>query len=384
MCLTRCKRAVLVGIVVAAICSGAARIVRAQCQTPEVATVKVFCAQSDILTDRSYRMTNELVVQGYDYDNSDMFKDTNTGDNTTSPCTVGNLRGILLGGHNFWIHSHGGNVIECRIGATETEERYNALVALGYGDYIYDSTTPDPTRYVICLREEGAAAWSTDKKQIIFIAGCSTSRFFDDYNGGLELGYSGGADSDDHELNARLLFQNMSGKLNSGTKRSSGAALAVSGYTSNFRSSGSIESAMVLAPAVTKHSTVVCATNCTAFVEFDCTMKNVTTNLIWRSGCVDLDDESVTWVNDHRVEFDISQATAGQSGTLTVSANHALSANNDVELDGNKVAPNEDNYSWNVSCTAGACDPAFIQPDQRQPEYILMLREERAKRGRIE
>ena len=58
-------------------------------------------------------------------------------------------------------------------------------------------------------------------------------------------------------------------------------------------------------------------------------------------------------------------------------ADYAVSANNEVELDGDKVAPNEDDFQWTVTCTQGACDPVFVQPDQRRPEEVLRLRRER-------
>ena len=386
-------RLTVLGAIVGMLFCGLARRVSAQCETPEVTSVKVFCAQADILTDHSYRMTDELAVQGYSYSTgSDMYKDEDTSDNTTSPCTVGNLEGILKAGSNFWIHSHGGNVIECRAGQDETQDRYDTLVDLGYEPYIYMSTTSDPTRYVICLKHAGAAAWSVYKKQIIFLAGCSTSWWFADYNGGLELGYAGSATANDHEQNARVLFQNMSGKLNYGTKRISGDALALDGYTGNFEYGGTIPATIVLAPAVKDHfpGTNVCSTDCTGHVEFDCKMKNNTaSNLIYETGCPVI--SNIRW-NDgttkYKVYFDLTDTPSSGTGTIGVDADYAQSANNSVELDGNQTdgvngkAPNGDDFSWEVNCTQFACDPAFVQPDQRHPREAERLRLERRKRLR--
>lgn len=188
-----------------------------------------------------------------------MYEDTDTSDNTTSPCTVGNLEGLLLGGHDFWIDSHGGNVIEARGDEEASDERYDGLVLLGYGDYIYESTTgatgseTNPKRFVICLREEGAEEWSTDKKQIMFIGGCGTSGHIDDYKGGLILGYWGSPPTTDLYSDARKLFQYMSGRTGLGGLRRSGDTLTDLngyGYTSAFRYDGLIKNDMVLAPAV--------------------------------------------------------------------------------------------------------------------------------------
>jgi len=397
MCARSCSRDVMVvafGLVMAGICLGVARTGNALNETPMVNTVRVYLPQKDMLTDRSYRMTDELKDQGYDYDtDTDLYKDDDTTDNTTSPCTIGNLEGIIASGRNFWIHSHGGNVIECRGDKDVTSQRYNTLISLGYStQHIYKSTSSN--RWVLCLWEAGAAAWSADtdaqKKQIMFIAGCNTERYLDDYQGGLELGYAYLANESDHEQNARLLFQNMSGRLNNGTKRSSGAALAVEGYSAGFRSSGSIENSMVLAPAVKDWfpKTWGCAQDCTGWIEFDCKMKaNSPADVVFDlGGCGTISGQ--TWnTGDDKYRITFSVDTTAESGTMNILASSAVavSANmNDIKLDGNDyppplgpsgIAPNEDHFFWTLTCTAGACDPAFIQPDNRiSNEQLQRLR----------
>jgi len=245
-----------------AVCAGALEDAKAQCETPKVTALYVWRAQSDIWTDYSARMTDELENQGYD--------DAVAYTCSTNPSCNGHFcqfQEIVAGGYNLWIDSHGGCVIESYEDSDDRDTRWAQLKTAkpqwftgeAGQPYLYRSTTgngsqEDPFRYVICITQSGADAWSASKLQIIFIGGCATETYFDDYNGGLELGYHASPNASDYEPDARELFRNMSGEYNNGAKRRSGDALALQVYTNNFRYSGTIKDDMVLAPAVKDRS----------------------------------------------------------------------------------------------------------------------------------
>ncbi len=385
------------------VCAGAPGDAKAQSETPEVKEVWVWRAQSDQWTDYSDSMTDQLESQGY---NSPV-----TYTKASSPSCNGHFcqfQEMLVAGANFWIDSHGGNVIESYDNVEDRNTRETQLKIAKpdwwTNNYLYTSQTgtgteTNPYRYVICITTLGAAAWCANEKQIIFLGGCATANFFTSYEGGLILGYwgdGGHTGHADYGPDADLLFERMSGAQASGTMRCSQLALTGAtinngqeagsdsggGFGPNFRAWGDLVNNMVLAPAVKDYfpKSCACVANCAGWVEFDCTMATNSTNVVWDTGCVEIDNDSVTWVNDHKIEFDISDATVGSMGTLRLPAINLRSANNEVKLDGNKVAPNEDDFPWSVSCTVGACDPAFIQPDQRQPDEIMRLRRQRSLR----
>lgn len=106
-------RIVLVAALAAGMCLGLVRTGNAQSQTPESAVVYAYVPQADVLTDKTSYMTDELVDQGYNFENN-YLADTDTTNNDTGPCTFEMLRGIITLGYNFIIHSHGGHVIKCR------------------------------------------------------------------------------------------------------------------------------------------------------------------------------------------------------------------------------------------------------------------------------
>jgi hypothetical protein len=85
--------------------------------------------------------------------------------------------------------------------------------------------------------------------------------------------------------------------------------------------------------------------------------------------------ENVRWPGTNRLDFDVVVGEGGAEGSLlfAVRANTALSANNQVLLDGNQtptgqnaVAPNGDDFQWEVSCNEGEIIPevAFQQAGQ--------------------
>lgn len=86
----------------------------------------------------------------------------------------------------------------------------------------------------------------------------------------------------------------------------------------------------------------------TGWIEFDCTMKNVTaSSVITATG--DEPIYNVRW-NDGapktKVYFDYNP---DKTTYIRVNAASATSANNSVQLDGNGVAPNTDNYNFTIT-----------------------------------
>jgi len=140
------------------VCAGALEDAKAQSETPRVKAVYVWRAQSDIRTDYSARMTDELENQGYD--------DAVAYTCSTSPSCNGHFcqfQEIVAGGYNFWIDSHGGCVIESYADSDDRDTRWEQLQTAKpqwfTGEegqpYLYRSTTgdgseEDPYRYVIC------------------------------------------------------------------------------------------------------------------------------------------------------------------------------------------------------------------------------------------
>lgn len=378
----RIAKAILLATCVTVTCLCLTRIGNGQSETPDLTYLYNYVPQSDVLANPSHFMTDELVDQGYTLLER---KDTDTSDDDPADCSAVGLKYIIDHGHNFIITSHGGNVMEC-YGETHEAARdqsYNQLIAAGWDNTCISKATSggayNDLRHVIVYTQKGAATWSIYKKQIIFLCGCATWNFMDDFDGGLILGYYGSPDPwpGGFEQDAKQLFKNMNGTRSSGTKRRSGDALALGGYSTNFRHSGSIHDDMVLAPAVKDYfpKSSACA-NCKGWVEFDCKMKNTTAaNVVYGLYCVYADN--VAWVNDHKVEFDITSANPGELGRIYVNPWSALSANNSVRLDGDSIAPNGDSHDHMVNCTVGACDPTFVQTDQRRPEEVARLRQER-------
>jgi hypothetical protein len=232
--------------------------------------------------------------------------------------------------------------------------------------------------YCIRVTPAAIAAWSTAKKQILFLSGCDTSALFGQFQGGLELGYEWDHYWDESATNAPLLFQNMSGRLNSGTKRRSVSALAVAGYTANFRYSGSLSAGLgaVLAPTVVDYWPKINACQeCPGWVEFDCKMDTAAPDYVLTStGCGVVTGESWNGTN-YKLSFGFTSLDTGSSMTVIVNKNYAKSGNNGVKLDHDKVAPNDTaHFQWTLSCTQSACDPGFVQPDSRMVYGLEKLR----------
>jgi len=348
-------------------------------ETPQPATnghalVYVFLPWDGSLDDNSSYMTTELVDQGYEHNPDLHHLSDDDQDDTDCYTSVTTFRSILMCGASLWLSSHGiYNSVDIEV--YPDEDTASARL-----DWLLDNTELTRSQidvgetghghYAIFAWDTGIAAWSVNKKQIYYITACYSAGddehaygLMDDFDGGLELGYYGTCTDADDEVNAPILFQNMSGRKNDGTKRRSADALAVGGYTGNFRHSGSIEDDMVLAPAVVdwfpKNYTCDCAEG---YVEFDCTMDTDaerTEGVVYGEGCVNVGD--IEWENDHKVTFALTEGEGAGGLLIRVNAQKAVSANNlDIQLDGNMlpsppystngVAPNEDNFQWTVSC----------------------------------
>jgi hypothetical protein len=254
---------------------------------------------------------------------------------------------------------------------TPREQRYTYL-RQWYETWEIGKETAD-SKYCITALPGGIETWSDPRKQIYFLGACYSETLFDDFCGGLQLGYTDGVSTDDLEHDADILFKNMSGRYNNATKRRSGDALALEGYTPNFMHSGVIENDTVLAPGVVDWLPKEAACpDIQGWVEFDCTMDASHKDLILGSGCVNLDTESVYWVNDHEVAFGFEPGE-GDIVEICVDAQKAVSANNhDIHLDGNlnpedtnAVAPNrttngyDEDFVWTVACDCSGC-PARV------------------------
>lgn len=86
--------------------------------------------------------------------------------------------------------------------------------------------------------------------------------------------------------------------------------------------------------------------------------------------------ENIRWTGTNRLDFDVVVGEGSAEGSLlfAVRANTALSANNQVLLDGNQapsgqngVAPNGDDFQWEVSCDEAETIPEVVFQQAGQP-----------------
>jgi len=228
-------------------------------ETPETTAVKVYLPYNGPGEDKSFRMTDQLVDQGYNYNAStDKYTDESATDDDPEDCTIGNFKGLLESGANLWWTTHGNTsmiAIEQYSSSTAVTNRWNAIKDYYSPQHIGTYVDSQSGIYAIIVHAAGLAAWCTPKKQIIFMSSCYSAALFASVSGGLELGYDDLHNDNDVDSDADVLFRNMSGRRSSAAKRRSfDALLPVNDFTAHFCASGSIRNDMVLTPTVKAYS----------------------------------------------------------------------------------------------------------------------------------
>lgn len=261
------KQCAYVFLVVLALPCG---VISAANETPCSTSIKVYLPCNDSLADNSECMTDSMCRQGYVFNTNDRYADEDDDDDTVENCTIGNFRGLVHGGSNLWLCSHGNVdklIIESYNGYDAREERYKSLVDLednpddNYNPYKENEVVRGSYdgKFAIAITDLFLAKYSVANKQIVWVGACwsMTKQHADKpslceaFNAGLALGYTDECTDWQDDTNATALFGLLDGSLGLGAFRQSGNALAETGYfTSNFSYTGSIKTSIVLAPTV--------------------------------------------------------------------------------------------------------------------------------------
>ncbi len=267
----------------------------------------------------------------------------------------------------FFIHSHGGTTCiaiesfpETPEGMTERDSRFDDYITSGINSsYISKASTENS--YCICLSSSGINHWCSNlDNSIVYAKGCHTSGLNSNWNSLVALGYdetiSGLAGVDD-------FFKRMDGTKDRGplnTRRSVNEAHA---GIDHLVATGNDN--VVLSPIVLNHepkNKKLVEEGQVGFVEFDCEMDtskpaNIVVSITGTVGQL----SNISWVNNHRIEFTVSNLVEFSNVDFKVNASNAISEHNSSKLDGNNnpnqkngVGPNGDFYNWTSLTSAFA------------------------------
>jgi hypothetical protein len=207
--------------------------------------------------------------------------------------------------------------------------------------------------YHISLTDVGLDNWCQRLGQsIVYVNACHSSGLNDNWHSLVALGYnaeiSGFAGADN-------FFERLNGTRDRGPNNTSRSVNDARDGINHLVVEGN--SSVVLSPVVIDHQPEnyeLVTEGQTGYVEFDCEMDMGTdpATIVTISGNIG-QLENVSWANNHRIEFTVTNLEQFSHVDFRVVAQAALSAYNQSQLDGNcnpdqqnGVGPNGDFYSW--------------------------------------
>lgn len=263
---------------------------------------------------------------------------------------------------------------------------YTNYVAQGHIGRIQESTWTSTNDLYECIAislYKSALGRFKDRDSLVVLAACHGLDVVGGF--GARVGVSDKAavlNSSQLKTMLGTFYKRMRGNEGDGKKRP--VAKAIEGIHADLGFVGAGNA--VLAPKVKDwFPKRYCADDCDGYVQFDSVMKTTVPASAVVTANVTLTD--VKWVGDDKITFKIRNTTADASYTFRVHNDKAYSGNyvgSDVQLrlDGgipnaHGQGPNEDDFTWTVTGSEGACDPAFVQADARNVASLLSRHAER-------
>ena len=246
-------------------------------------------------------------------------------------------------------------------GLAECQSAQTDYIASGIdASYITIGVNGSNAAYSICVTPAGLQHWCTHLDQsIVYVKACESSGLNQDWKALIALGYdteiSGYAGAD-------RFFKRMDGILDRGPDNSNSNRSILDAMKGIQHLVASGNRNVVISPIVLDHQPEnygLVTEGQTGYVNFDCEMdiSSDASSVVFVTGNVG-QLQNVTWVNNHRIEYTVTNLVPFSHIDFRVDAQAALSAYNQKSLDGNcnpdqhnGVGPNGDFYNW-ISLTS--------------------------------
>ena len=249
-------------------------------------------------------------------------------------------------------------------GLAEAQSRYSQYITDPDIDPSFIGIYSSSTGYSIGVTDDGLDHWCTNLNgAIVYAKACHSSGLNDNWHSLVALGYD---ETISGYARNNIFFERVDGTRDRGpgnTRRSvEDATDGIITYhpfwplgPARLEVFGNEN--VVLSPVVLSHqpeSTGLVEEGQVGFVEFDCEMDQTVqaNDVITINGTIG-ELTNVHWVNDHRIDFTITDLVEFATVDFKVHADKAISAHNGSQLDGNNnpnetdgVGPNGDFYNW--------------------------------------
>jgi hypothetical protein len=236
---------------------------------------------------------------------------------------------------------------------------------------IYQSSSIDG--YHISLTATALSKWFKDAKSIVVLTSCHGASLNAAWGAREVLGYNNDITKVRSDADCKVFYERLIGVQGRGTgntRREVGDACQ--GINAALIHAGTGNT--VLAPIVIDFepsARLLCGQAVDGHVQFDSTMDTSAdpADVVTATGC-DITLDQIKWSGDDVITFVARANECPDDATFTVHAASALSANNNIELDGNAdpantdgVAPNEDDFTWMVACVRDEFPEPPFKPD---------------------
>lgn len=210
----------------------------------------------------------------------------------------------------------------------------------------------------ILIRSAAIRAWSRNEKTIVYVAACNSEGLNQYWNARDRLAYDDQPGDRDATADARRFYERMQGLRDRGERNRSREVRHACAGINHLVHSGNGRT--VLAPIVVEWAPEgPLAPNQAAngYVEFDSTVRQGdAAQAITGRGC-GIQITNQRWRSPTRLEFSVVLTQGPGQAVMTVVPEHAVSANNGIQLDGNLrpydqngVTPNRDEFRWVIPC----------------------------------